>query len=1085
MRESIPMPKRTDIKSILIIGSGPIIIGQACEFDYSGTQACVALKEEGYRIILVNSNPATIMTDPSLADATYIEPITADVIEKIIALERPDAILATMGGQTALNCAVQLYDSGVLSKFNVTLIGASYEAIMKAENRQQFKSLLNTIGLTTPKSFVANSIAEAQEILLKVGLPAIIRPSFTLGGFGGGIVTTEKDYFDLCTHGMSLSPDHEIQIDESIYGWKEYELEVVRDKNDNVIVVCSIENIDPVGIHTGDSITVAPAQTLTDKEYQQMRDASIAIMRAVGVDTGGSNVQFAVNPKDGTMVVIEMNPRVSRSSALASKATGYPIARIAAKLAVGYTLDELANDITLGQIPAAFEPTLDYVVTKIPRFDLDKFPEVSTKLGSQMMSVGEVMAIGQTFQESLQKAFTSLETNLLGLDITTHENKPGSSTITDELLSIPTPYRLLYIADALRNNRTVTEIYNLTKIDPWFLHHINAIIQCEYDIKKSNLPDLTRAEFNYLKQKGFSDARIAQLLNVTETEVRTVRQKHTCLSTYKKIDSCAAEFATPTDYLYSSYSSSATQPEHNHAESNTIIIIGSGPNRIGQGIEFDYCCVQAVQAVREAGFTAVMINCNPETVSTDYNISNKLYFEPITFEKVMDVIEEEQPKGVIIQFGGQTPLKLVNELHENTVAILGSNHEVICKTEDRQQFAEVIAKLGLLQPCNAVVYNPDEALRLAKILHYPLIVRPSYVLGGRAMKIVYNHTELVEYLHKINRVSFDHPLLLEHFIDDAIEIDVDAVCDGTEVIICGVMEHVERAGVHSGDSACCFPTVSISPEIEAKIKQQMQQIALEIGAIGLINAQFAVKDAEIYVIEVNPRASRTVPFISKATGIAWVKVAVNCLLGKSLREQNIDIGKRPSYYAVKESVFPFAKLPGSLPILSPEMKSTGEVMGFGVDFHEAFYKAQSAVTTLKNQDTFESNKFILITSFDALNNKTHIAGLLTLITSLNMKIISDIKYQSMFENYNFACHAYFSNADADEIKQLIADKSISLIINLTGVTNSGLSSLFLFGVSLGINYTTTVPATYSMLHVLNSNVGYQDVKSIQAYYAEN
>ncbi len=1076
------MPKRNDINSILIIGSGPIIIGQACEFDYSGTQACAALKEEGYRVILINSNPATIMTDPQLVDATYIEPICCDVIENIIKIEKPDAILPTMGGQTALNCAIELHQKGILEKYKVELIGAKYESINKAEDRERFKAILKKIGLSTPKSFAAYNINQAKEILLKVGLPAIIRPSFTLGGFGGGVAHTEKQYNEICLQALMLSPQHEIQIDESIYGWKEYELEVMRDKNDNSIIVCSIENLDPVGIHTGDSITVAPAQTLTDKEYQQMRNAAIAIMREIGVDTGGANVQFAVHPKDGRMLVIEMNPRVSRSSALASKATGYPIARLAAKLAVGYTLNELLNDITAGQIPASFEPALDYVVTKIPRFDLDKFPTVSNELGSQMKSVGEVMAIGRTFQESLQKAILSLERNLEGLDISTHENKHADIDVADEMLATPSPYRILYVAEAFRKNKSVNDICKLTQIDSWFLYQIKELIDLENDIKNVNLADITARELNYIKQKGFSDTRLANLLNVDEKDVRLLRKQYHCIPSYKNIDTCAAEFHTQTDYIYSSYDLSPDEPRPDEDENEKIIIIGSGPNRIGQGIEFDYCCVHAVQAVRNAGLQAIMINCNPETVSTDYNVSNKLYFEPVTYEKVLDIIENENPQGVIVQFGGQTPLKLVEQLHESGVTILGSSHEAISKTENRDKFKAIVAKLGLLQPPNTVAYNAQEALRLAPTLHYPLIVRPSFVLGGRAMKIVHNDAQLISYLSNINRISFDHPLLLEHFIDDAIEIDVDAVSDGSDVIICGILEQVEKAGVHSGDSACCFPAISLSQETVEKIKKQVTEIILEIGATGLVNAQFAVKNDEIYIIEVNPRASRTIPFISKATGVPWVNIAVNCILGKSLQEQDIKYASNYSYYAVKESVFPFVKLPGSVPLLGPEMKSTGEVMGLGVSFNEAFYKAQKAAGfVFSNSNT---NRYVLITELDTDNDRQCIDALIA-ISEKGLKIISDQKYQSIFESNKINCHMYYSNDDTKAIKEMIANGDVVLIINLASKFADTCSDLLLFGMRLGIAYATSAPAMYALLYALSSKKNYDLVKPIQKYHEKS
>ena len=932
------MPKRTDIKSILIIGAGPIVIGQACEFDYSGAQACKALKEEGYRVILVNSNPATIMTDPSMADATYIEPITWQTVEQIIAKERPDAILPTMGGQTALNCALDLDKHGVLAKYGCELIGATKEAIEKAEDRELFDKAMKKIGLECPKAEIAQSMDDAFAIQAKVGFPCIIRPSFTMGGSGGGIAYNREEFIEICERGFDLSPTHQLLIDESLIGWKEYEMEVVRDKNDNCIIVCSIENFDPMGVHTGDSITVAPAQTLTDKEYQIMRNASIAVLREIGVETGGSNVQFGINPKTGRMVVIEMNPRVSRSSALASKATGFPIAKIAAKLAVGYTLDELKNDITGGKTPASFEPAIDYVVTKMPRFNFEKFPQAESVLTTQMKSVGEVMAIGRNFQESMQKALRGLEIGVAGFDEQLDFEQNDDSIISTLKLKLktPTPERIFYIADALRFGLSVDDVFADTNIDPWFLVQIEDIVHTENQLKTLGMGDLTPNLLRRLKRKGLSDARIAKLMGVSEKQFRKTRWNMGIYPVYKRVDTCAAEFETSTAYMYSTYDEEC---EANPSNKDKIMVIGGGPNRIGQGIEFDYCCVHAALAMREDGYETIMVNCNPETVSTDYDTSDRLYFEPITLEDVLEIVRTEQPKGVIVQYGGQTPLKLARSLEQAGVPIIGTSPDAIDRAEDRERFLHMIQKLGLTQPNNSIVKSFEEGISEATKVGYPLVVRPSYVLGGRAMEIVYNEDELKRYLRDAVQASHEAPVLLDHFLDDAIEVDVDCVSDGKEVVIGGIMQHIEQAGVHSGDSACSIPPYSLSDDIQDDMRRQTVAMAKELGVVGLMNVQFAIKGETVYVLEVNPRASRTVPFVSKCIGVSLAKVAARCMAGQTLAEQNFTQEIVPSHYSVKEAVFPFAKFPGVDPILGPEMKSTGEVMGVGQTFGEAYYKA--------------------------------------------------------------------------------------------------------------------------------------------------
>ncbi|MCM0035097.1 MAG: carbamoyl-phosphate synthase large subunit [Burkholderiaceae bacterium] len=937
------MPKRTDLKSILIIGAGPIIIGQACEFDYSGAQACKALKAEGYRTILVNSNPATIMTDPETADVTYIEPITWQVVEKIIEKERPDAVLPTMGGQTALNCALDLDKHGVLKKYNVELIGANAHAIEKAEDRQKFKVAMSAIGLESARSGVAHTLEEAWEVQKRIaievgtsGFPAVIRPSFTLGGSGGGIAYNAEEFETICRRGLEASPTSELLIEESLLGWKEFEMEVVRDSADNCIIVCSIENLDPMGVHTGDSITVAPAQTLTDKEYQIMRNASIAVLREIGVDTGGSNVQFAVNPNNGRMIVIEMNPRVSRSSALASKATGFPIAKVAARLAVGYTLDELKNEITGGATPASFEPTIDYVVTKVPRFAFEKFPTADARLTTQMKSVGEVMAIGRTFQESFQKALRGLEVGVDGLNQKTTDREKIQIELGE-----PGPERIWYVGDAFAQGFSLEEVHQLTKIDPWFLSQIKEIVDIELALEQRTLADLDVETLLQLKRRGFSDRRLAFLLDTVEAEVRKLRHQYNVRPVYKRVDTCAAEFATDTAYLYSTYEQEC---EAAPTDRKKIMVLGGGPNRIGQGIEFDYCCVHAALALREDGYETIMVNCNPETVSTDYDTSDRLYFEPLTLEDVLEIVHKEKPVGIIVQYGGQTPLKLARALEANGAPIIGTSPESIDVAEDRERFQKLLNKLNLRQPPNRTARTESEALNHAQEIGYPLVVRPSYVLGGRAMEIVHEQIDLERYMREAVKVSNDSPVLLDRFLNNAIEIDVDCLCDGQEVFIGGVMEHIEQAGVHSGDSACCLPPYSLSPEMTEEIKRQTALMARALNVKGLMNVQFAVQNGDVYVLEVNPRASRTVPFVSKATGLQLAKIAARAMAGQSLASQGITKEVVPHYFSVKEAVFPFVKFPGVDTILGPEMKSTGEVMGVGETFGEAFVKSQMAAS---------------------------------------------------------------------------------------------------------------------------------------------
>lgn len=940
------MPKRSDIKSVLIIGAGPIVIGQACEFDYSGAQACQAMREEGLRVILVNSNPATIMTDPGMADATYIEPVRWEVVEKIIEQEKPDALLPTMGGQTALNCALDLVREGVLEKHGVDLIGASREAIDKAEDREQFRKAMDKIGLRSPRSGIAHDLEDALAIQETLGFPTVIRPSFTLGGSGGGIAYNREEFIEICTRGLELSPTNELLIDESIIGWKEYELEVVRDAKDNCIIICSIENIDPMGIHTGDSITVAPAQTLTDKEYQSLRDAAIAVLREIGVETGGSNVQFAVNPSNGEVMVIEMNPRVSRSSALASKATGFPIARVAAKLAIGYTLDELDNEITGGETPASFEPTLDYVVTKVPRFAFEKFPNSQARLTTQMKSVGEVMAIGGNFQESLQKALRGLEIGVCGFDpkivFDPHSDSAEydleqAKDLLKKELRMPGPYRLWYVADAFRFGFSLEFVFERTKIDPWYLVQIQELVHIEQALQSEHLETLSKKAIYFLKSKGFSDARLAHLLSVPEKAFRSKRLSLGVNPVYKRIDTCAAEFSSETAYMYSTY---AQFCESNPSDHKKMMVLGGGPNRIGQGIEFDYCCVHAAIALRDLGYETIMVNCNPETVSTDFHISDRLYFEPVTLEDVLEIVAVENPIGVVVQYGGQTPLKLARGLEQMGVPIIGTSPAAIDLAEDREQFQQVLHRLKLQQPANGTVRSKEEGLRLARVFAYPLVVRPSYVLGGRDMKVVFHEQELSQYMEKAAHVSPEHPLLLDHFLDDAIEVDVDAISDGEDVLIAGILEHIEQAGVHSGDSSCVFPPHSLNEKIQAQLKEQMIQLAKALHVVGLMNAQFAIKGDEIYVLEVNPRASRTVPFLAKSTGLPLADIAARCMAGVTLKEQGVLNPPVTNYFAVKKPVFPFAKFPGVDPILGPEMRSTGEVMGLSKTLGQAFLKAE-------------------------------------------------------------------------------------------------------------------------------------------------
>ena len=1016
------MPKRTDIKSILILGAGPIIIGQACEFDYSGAQACKALREEGFRVILVNSNPATIMTDPSMADATYIEPVEWETVARIIEEERPDALLPTMGGQTALNCALDLAKHGVLDKFGVEMIGANADAIDKAEDRERFDKAMKAIDLDTPNSGIAHSLEEAVQVADRFGFPCIIRPSFTMGGSGGGIAYNREEFESICRRGLDLSPTNELLIDESLIGWKEFEMEVVRDCKDNCIIVCAIENLDPMGIHTGDSITVAPAQTLTDKEYQIMRNASIKVLREIGVETGGSNVQFAVNPDDGRLIVIEMNPRVSRSSALASKATGFPIARVAAKLAVGYTLDELQNEITGGATPASFEPSIDYVVTKIPRFAFEKFDQADQSLTTQMKSVGEVMAIGRTFQESMQKALRGLEVGVAGFDPVLDLDDENSSAVLRNQLAVAGPDRIWYLADGFRQGMSVEEIFEITKIDHWFLVQIEDIIKDEMSLQGTALADLTEKALYRLKRKGFADRRLADILGCSETQMREVRYGFDLHPVYKRVDTCAAEFSTDTAYMYSTYEEEC---EARPSDKDKILILGGGPNRIGQGIEFDYCCVHAALAMREDGYETIMVNCNPETVSTDYDTSDRLFFEPVTLEDVLEIVRVEKPKGVIVQFGGQTPLKLARALEAAGVPIVGTTPDAIDRAEDRERFQQMIDKLGLLQPRNATARSADQAVELAKEIGYPLVVRPSYVLGGRAMEIVYKEDELRHYMKTAVQVSDDSPVLLDFFLPNAIEMDVDAVSDGKQVVIGAIMQHIEQAGIHSGDSACSLPPYSLCEDVQNDMREVCRKMAVELGVRGLMNVQLALQDDKIYVIEVNPRASRTVPFVSKCIGASLAKVAARCMVGQTLESQNFTKEIIPPYFSVKEAVFPFNKFPGIDPILGPEMKSTGEVMGVGETFAEAYGKAELAAS-----DEIPAKGTVLISVRE--RDKEQLPGLAKKFHDLGFKLIATKGSAEIIEQSG--CPVQIVNKvkqGRPHIVDMIKSDKIDLIVNTT------------------------------------------------------
>lgn len=1070
------MAKRTDIKSILILGSGPIVIGQACEFDYSGAQACKALREEGYRVILVNSNPATIMTDPDMADATYIEPVTWQAVSKVIEAERPDALLPTMGGQTALNCALDLERHGILEKFGVEMIGADSEAINKAEDRDLFRAAMTKIGLEMPKSAIVHTMEEAVEAQKLFGYPVIIRPSFTMGGSGGGIAYNQEDFVDICQRGLYLSPTSELLIDESIIGWKEYEMEVVRDRKDNCIIICSIENFDPMGVHTGDSITVAPAQTLTDKEYQLMRNASLAVLREIGVDTGGSNVQFAVQPETGRLIIIEMNPRVSRSSALASKATGFPIAKVAAKLAVGYTLDELQNDITGGKTPASFEPSIDYVVTKVPRFTFEKFPQAENRLSTQMKSVGEVMAIGRNFQESLQKALRGLEIDRDGLTEITDLEAPDVADTLRRELRLPGSDRLWYVADAFRYGFSYDEIQQLTKIDPWFLVQVQELIEIENGLKEKSLASIDELSMRALKRKGFSDSRMAKLLQKTEKQVRKHRHDLNVRPVYKRVDTCAAEFASDTAYMYSTYEQEC---EANPSNRDKIMILGGGPNRIGQGIEFDYCCVHAALALREDGYETIMVNCNPETVSTDYDTSDRLYFESVTLEDVLEIVDLEKPKGVIVQYGGQTPLKLARALEAAGVPIIGTSSDAIDHAEDRERFQQMVEKLNLLQPPNRLAFSVDTAVSLASEIGYPLVVRPSYVLGGRGMEIVYNEEELSRYMKLAILVSNDSPVLLDRFLDDAIEVDVDAICDGKDVLIGGIMEHIEQAGVHSGDSACALPTFSLSEDVKDRMREQVRQMALELGVVGLMNTQFAVQGDKVYILEVNPRASRTVPYVSKAIGVPLAKVAARCMTGRSLVEQGVTKEVIPEYFSVKEAVFPFIKFQGVDPILGPEMKSTGEVMGVGRTFGEAFAKSQLAASVVLPTG---GKAFISVRDAD----KATIVEIAKDLSALGFSILATRGTQAVLNAGGVDCERVNKVAEGQpHIVDMIKNDEITLIVNTTEGRQAVADSWEIRRAALQhqVNYTTTLAAARATCQALHSQDN-DSVNCLQSLHGE-
>ncbi|QQS54620.1 MAG: carbamoyl-phosphate synthase large subunit [Candidatus Competibacteraceae bacterium] len=1054
------MPKRTDLHSILIIGAGPIVIGQACEFDYSGAQACKALREEGYRVILVNSNPATIMTDPNMADAVYIEPIHWRTVSHIIARERPDALLPTMGGQTALNCALDLARHGVLAQYGVEMIGASPDAIDMAEDRERFRQAMHEIGLATPRSVVAHTLEEALAQHHEIGFPTILRPSFTLGGSGGGIAYNREELVEILERGLDLSPTSEVLLEESVLGWKEYEMEVVRDRADNCIIVCSIENLDPMGVHTGDSITVAPAQTLTDKEYQIMRNASLAVLRKIGVDTGGSNVQFAINPDDGRMVIIEMNPRVSRSSALASKATGFPIAKVAAKLAVGYTLDELKNEITGGRTPASFEPSIDYVVTKVPRFNFEKFPQANQRLTTQMKSVGEVMAIGRTFQESLHKALRGLEIGVDGFNEILDHQHPDPHIELKHELGMPGPQRLWFVAEAFRLGYSVEALYELTWIDPWFLTQIEELVQIAGEVRALGAAALQdRERLYFLKRKGFSDSRLATLAGVTETLVRQRRNEFDIHPVYKRVDSCAAEFATSTAYLYSTYEEECEAEPTDRAK---IMVLGGGPNRIGQGIEFDYCCVHAALALREDGYETIMVNCNPETVSTDFDTSDRLYFEPLTLEDVLEIVRKERPKGVIVQYGGQTPLKLARPLEANGVPIIGTTPDAIDRAEDRQRFQQMIAQLGLLQPPNRTAREPEEAVRLAQEIGYPLVVRPSYVLGGRAMEIVHQEEDLRRYMTNAVQVSNDSPVLLDCFLNNAVEVDVDALSDGREVIIGGIMEHIEEAGVHSGDSACSLPPFSLSPAMQDRLREQVRAMALALGVVGLMNTQFAIQGDDIYVLEVNPRASRTVPYVSKATGRPLAKIAARCMVGRGLAEQGVSGEVIPAYYCVKEAVFPFVKFPGVDPLLGPEMKSTGEVMGVGRTFGEAFAKAQ-----LGAGDQLPRGGQAFISVRDA--DKPKAVEVARELQRLGFGLVATKGTAAALRALGLACDTVHKVGEGrPHVVDMIKNDQINLIINTTEGKQAIADSYSIRREALmhKISYTTTIAAARATCQAL-------------------
>ncbi len=1071
------MPKRTDLKTILIIGAGPIVIGQACEFDYSGTQACKALREEGYKVILINSNPATIMTDPNVADKTYIEPITSEILEEIIKVEKPDAILPTMGGQTGLNAAMLLHKNGILKKYNIELIGANAEAIDRAEDRQKFKKHMNEIGLESARSTICTSIDQALNILKEINLPNIIRPSFTLGGTGGGVAHTEEEYLKIVKNGLALSPTNEVLIEESLVGWKEFEMEVVRDKKDNCIIVCSIENIDPMGIHTGDSMTVAPALTLTDKEYQVMRNASINCLRKIGVETGGSNVQFAINPEDGRMIVIEMNPRVSRSSALASKATGFPIAKVAAKLAVGYTLDEITNDIT-GNTPASFEPTIDYVVTKIPRFAFEKFKNSKAILGTAMQSVGETMAIGRNFKESLQKALVSLEVGLDGLDSISMSKEELQKKLGESI-----PQKILYVAEAFRMNFSMEEVYEKTKIDPWFLNQVKEIVNIEKEINEKNILE-NKQFFNFVKSSGFSDKKLSSLINRPLSDIVKRRNEFGIVPVYKKVDTCAAEFSSQTPYMYSTYDvglSDIRECESNPTEKEKVVIIGGGPNRIGQGIEFDYCCCQASYALSEIDYETVMVNCNPETVSTDYDTSDRLYFEPLIEEYVLEILKKESSKGklkgVIVQFGGQTPLKLAKAIHNNGYPILGTSLDSIDLTEDRERFSNLINKLNLKQAENGLARSKEEAYEIAKNIKYPLVIRPSYVLGGRAMEIIHDDDQLKTYIEEAVKVSGNNPVLLDRFLNDAIEVDVDAICDGENVFVSGIMEHIEEAGIHSGDSACCIPPYSLSKEIIQEIEKQTKTLAITIGVVGLINIQFAVQGTNIYVLEVNPRASRTVPFVSKASNISVAKIATKVMTGLKLKDLEVP-NKKLKTFSVKEAVFPFNKFPEVDTLLGPEMKSTGESMGIDLDFGMAYAKSQiSAGNTLPKEGVV----FISVNDKD----KPLIKNFAKKLSNLGFEILATGKTADILNKENITCTKINKvTQGSPHVVEYLDDKKIAIVINTTSGKKSieESKSLRRSALNNGIPYFTTlagaIACTEAIASMKNKKMGIMPIQDL-------